>query len=144
MQHGTHLTAGEGGEGEFLGETFAVQLRQEMAQAGVNLVAAVGQQDKQGGSSTAPRQVMEKFQAGLITPMQILNDRAAPVVWLSDGGRVEPARRRDGVSPARDQVGAARGRSGGRGRRSGSKGDNAEAREPISVATLFKGRGGEV
>ena len=75
IQHGTHLTARKGGEGEFLGETFPVQLRQEMAQAGVNLVTAVGQQDKQGGSSTAPRQVMEKFQAGLVTPMQVLNDQ---------------------------------------------------------------------
>src|SRR6266568_4894699 len=75
MQHGTHLTAGEGGEGEFLGETFTVQVRQEMAQAWVNLVTPVGQQDKQGGSSTASRQVMEKFQAGLVTPMQVLNDQ---------------------------------------------------------------------
>src|SRR5213082_2237545 len=46
-----------------------------MAQAGVNLVTAVGQQDKQGGSRTAPRQVMEKVQAGLVTPMQVLNDQ---------------------------------------------------------------------
>ena len=74
-QHGTHLTAREGGEGEFLGETFTVQLRQEMAQAGVNLVTAVGQQDKQGGGSTAPRQGMEKVQAGLVTPMQVLHDQ---------------------------------------------------------------------
>src|SRR6266849_7986196 len=73
MQHGTHLTAGEGGEGEFLGETFTVQVRQEMAQAWLNLVTPVGQQDKQGGSSTAPRQEMEEFQAGLITPMNILD-----------------------------------------------------------------------
>src|SRR5437588_3146317 len=75
MQHGTHITAGEGGEGEFLGDTFTVQLRQEMAQAWVNLVTPVGQQDKQGGSRTAPRQEMEKFQAGLVTPMQVLNDQ---------------------------------------------------------------------
>src|SRR6266581_3394849 len=75
IQHGTHLTAGEGGEGAFLGETFPVQVRQEMAQAWLNLVTPVGQQDKQGGSSTAPRQVMEKVQAGLVTPMQVLNDQ---------------------------------------------------------------------
>src|SRR6266568_3198702 len=75
IQHGTHLTPAEGGEGEFLGETFTVQVGQEMAQAGVNLVAAVGQQDKQGGGSTAPRQVMEKVQAGLVTPMQVLHDQ---------------------------------------------------------------------
>src|SRR5438067_8369111 len=43
IQHGTHLTPAEGAEGEFLGETFAVQVRQEMAQAWVNLVTAVGQ-----------------------------------------------------------------------------------------------------
>src|SRR5205823_13152318 len=75
IQHGTHLTAREGGEGAFLGETFTVQVRQEMAQAGVNLVTAVGQQDKQGRGSTVPRQVMEKFQAGLVTPMQVLYDQ---------------------------------------------------------------------
>src|SRR5881227_3860892 len=92
MQHGTHITAGEGGEGEFLGETFTVQLRQEMAQAWVNLVTAVGQQDKQGGSRTAPRQEMEKFQAGLVTPMQVLNDQQHRVCGclveeeLSQGG----------------------------------------------------------
>src|SRR2546421_5156812 len=80
MQHGTHLTAGEGGEGAFLGETFAVQVRQEMAQAGVNLVTAVGQQDKHGGGRRAPRQVMEKVQAGLVTPMQVLHDQKH---WLS-------------------------------------------------------------
>src|SRR6266705_6359870 len=33
IQHGTHLTTAEGSEGEFLGETFTVPLRQEMAQA---------------------------------------------------------------------------------------------------------------
>src|SRR5256885_6840025 len=75
IHHGTHLTAGEGDEGAFLGEPFPVQLRQEMAQAWVHLVAAVGQQDKQGRSRTAPRQVMEKVQAGLVTPMQVLNDQ---------------------------------------------------------------------
>src|SRR5436305_14890 len=51
MQHGTHLTAGEGGEGEFLGETRAIQVRQEMAQAWVNLVTAVGQQDSREWSA---------------------------------------------------------------------------------------------
>src|SRR2546429_5603095 len=75
IQHGTRITAGEEGEGAFLGEPFPVQLRQEMAQAWVNLVTPVGQQDKQGGSSTAPCQVMEKVQAGLVTPMQVLNDQ---------------------------------------------------------------------
>src|SRR5881392_1732372 len=44
IQHDTHLTAREGGEGEFLGETFTVQVGQEMAQAGVHLVTAIGQQ----------------------------------------------------------------------------------------------------
>src|SRR5213595_1953028 len=92
IQHGTHITAGEGGEGEFLGETFTVQVRQEMAQAWVNLVTAVGQQDKQGGGSTAPRQVMEKVQAGLVTPMQVLNDQQRRLVGcrtqeeMSQGG----------------------------------------------------------
>src|SRR5207302_7054813 len=62
-------------EGEFLGEPFTVQLCQEMAQTGVNLVTSVGQQDKQGGGSTAPCQVMEKVQAGLVTPMQVLHDQ---------------------------------------------------------------------
>jgi hypothetical protein len=56
MQHGTHITAGEGGEDELLDEPFTVQVRQEMAQAWVNLVTPVGQQDEQGGGSTAPRQ----------------------------------------------------------------------------------------
>ena len=51
------------------GKTFPVQVRQEMAQVWVNLVTAVGQQDQQWGGSTAPGQVMEKFQAALITPM---------------------------------------------------------------------------
>src|SRR5205807_4917046 len=35
IQHGTRITAGEEGEGAFLGETFTVQVRQEMAQAWV-------------------------------------------------------------------------------------------------------------
>src|SRR6266550_7034722 len=92
MQHGTHITAGEGDEGAFLGETFTVQVRQEMAQAWVHLVAAVGQQDKQGGSRTAPRQVMEKVQAGLVTPMQVLHDQQRRLLGclaeeeLSQGG----------------------------------------------------------
>src|SRR6266700_4741779 len=75
IQHGTRITAGEEGESAFLGETFTVQVRQEMAQAWVNLVTAVGQQDKQGGGRTAPRQVMEKVQTGLVTPMQVLNNQ---------------------------------------------------------------------
>ena len=99
----------EGGEGEFLGETFTVQVRQEMAQAWVNLVTPVGQQDKQGGGSTAPRQVMEKVQAGLVTPMQVLNDQQHRLFGCQAEEVAEPGRRRDDVSPAQDQVGAARG-----------------------------------
>jgi hypothetical protein len=78
-------------EGEFLCETFAVQLRQEMAQAWLNLVTAVGQQDKQRGGSAAPRQVMEEFQAGLITPMNIFNDEQH---WLFGGLTCKELRQR--------------------------------------------------
>src|SRR2546429_9087641 len=46
-----------------------------MAQTRVNLVTAVGQQDKQRRSSTAPRQKMEEVQARLVTPMQVLHDQ---------------------------------------------------------------------
>src|SRR5437870_401571 len=82
MQHGTHPTSDEGGKGEFLDETFTIQVRPEKEEGWLNIVTPVGQQDKQGGSSTAPRQVMEKFQAGLVTPMYIFDDEQH---WLFGG-----------------------------------------------------------
>ena len=46
-----------------------------MTKAWANLVTAVGQQDKEGLSSTAPCEILEKFQTGIIAPMHIFNDQ---------------------------------------------------------------------
>src|SRR6266700_4388689 len=143
IQHGTHLTPAEGGEGEFLGETFTVQVGQEMAQAGVNLVAAVGQQDKQGGGSTAPCQVMEKVQAGLVTPMQVLNDQQRRLLGclaeeeLSQGGEEAT------FLVLRIKWGQ-RGESRGQREQVGEQGRQRRGQGPHFRGHLFWGRGGEV
>ena len=45
-----------------------------MLKAGAYFIAAVGQQQEERLCRTASRQVMEEFQAGIITPMQVLDD----------------------------------------------------------------------
>src|SRR5216684_3782889 len=45
-----------------------------MPQASAHLLTPVCQKDEEGLSSTASRQVMQEFQAGLVTPMNIFND----------------------------------------------------------------------
>ena len=114
-----------------------------MAQAWVNLVTPVGQQDQQGGSRAAPRQVMEKVQAGLVTPMQVLNDQQRRLFGclaeeeMSQGGekttflvlRIKRGQRGE-IRRQREQI-----KKQGRQRR---------GQGPHFRVHLFSGRGGQV
>src|SRR5579864_173537 len=75
MEHGTHLTAGEGSERPFLCDTFTLKLCQELAQARIRLITTVSQHDKQRGSNRPPCQIMEKIQAVVVAPMHVLDDQ---------------------------------------------------------------------
>src|SRR6266516_917869 len=121
----------------------SLRVRGARAHAWANLVAAVGQQDKQGGSSTAPRQVMEKVQAGLVTPMQVLNDQQRRLFGclaeeeMSQGGekttflvlRIKRGQRGE-IRRQREQI-----KKQGRQRR---------GQGPHFRVHLFSGRGGQV
>ena len=110
------LAASEAGECYLLPELFTVQLASQCSERRVNLVTAVGQQDKERLSSTAPRQIMEEFQAGIITPMHILNDEQQGLLCgLAQEERAQ-GQRRGGVSPVRGRAMAKEGERSGQGK----------------------------
>src|SRR5260370_38852052 len=73
MQDRVDLISCETSEQDLPREPFPVQLRQEMAQAGEDLVTAVGQQEEEPVSRAVACQVVEKFQAGIIAPVQVFH-----------------------------------------------------------------------
>jgi hypothetical protein len=81
-QHCIDAVTREACKQDFLGQVVAIQLRQEMSETRAHLIVAIGQQNEEGMSRTAPRQVVEEFQAGIIAPMNIFNDERH---WPSAG-----------------------------------------------------------
>src|SRR5436190_19536932 len=75
MQHCLDLVSCEVRKRDFLGQAFPIQLHQEMAQAREHLVTAIGQQEKERINRAASCQVMEEFQADVVTPMQVFQNQ---------------------------------------------------------------------
>jgi hypothetical protein len=50
-------------------------LREETLQAWLHLVIAIGQQQKKGLSSAGTGQSQEKFEADIVAPMQVFDDK---------------------------------------------------------------------
>src|SRR5262249_10491267 len=63
----------EARERYFMGQTLPVELCQPVAQARADLIATVGHEEEQGVRSTAPCQVVEELEAGVVAPMHILH-----------------------------------------------------------------------
>src|SRR5438309_7083310 len=76
MQHRVNLVSRQADERDFLSKMFSIQPSQEMAQVGVYFVTAVGQEEEERVSSTAPCQIVKKLQAGIVTPMKIFHQQA--------------------------------------------------------------------
>src|SRR6266487_2060977 len=74
-EHRVHITTRQMGQQEFLHQAFAVHLNKPTSQRRAYLVVAVGHEQQEGMSSTVPGKIVEKFQAGIVTPMQVLNNQ---------------------------------------------------------------------
>src|SRR2546430_1869519 len=74
-EHRVYITTWQVGQLEFLNQPFAVKLRQPASQSWTYLVVAIGHEQQEGVSSTTPGEIMEKFQASIVAPVQVLNDQ---------------------------------------------------------------------
>src|SRR5215469_7249858 len=72
MKHRVYMVAGEGRQREFGSQALPIKFCQPLPEEWANFFAPVGQEDKQWVASTAPCQVVEIFQAGVIAPVHVL------------------------------------------------------------------------
>ncbi len=72
-QHRLDLGRAETAQGQLGGHAPALQLRQDVNQARVRLIGAVGQQQEDGPSGDLASQVEQELQARLVAPVQVLD-----------------------------------------------------------------------
>ncbi len=58
-----------------LNKSFAIKLRKPASHCRLQLIMAVSEQEQQGMRRGAPRQVVEKIQAGVVAPVHIFYDQ---------------------------------------------------------------------
>src|SRR5712691_1229612 len=71
LQHCLDLRLRETAQDIFKSYPFTIELCQQTLEARMNVLAAIGQHEQERLRRQAPCQVMEEFQAGIVTPMQV-------------------------------------------------------------------------
>src|SRR5215831_7443914 len=75
LHHRLNLGGPERRQMQFLCQPLAIHLRQNITQPRVDFLAAIGKQQQECTCPTPPCQKVQQFQAGLITPVQIFDDK---------------------------------------------------------------------